>query len=182
MKQALRSSTAALAALLIAAFIAVTMTAQAPAGLAPQGPQRAAGSPPPPPPRTFPAPTNLKVLPKDLTGQRVHDIMKQWAGSLGVQCDSCHAKDSDDIGQDGHPHLNFADDSKPMKAVARTMYTMTEEINDKYVAKIESSGVPVTCGTCHRGRMGPEPFVIPNNDTPPPPQSSQPAEEAPLSQ
>ncbi len=182
MKQSLRSLTAAVAALLTAAFIVVTMDAQAPAGLAPQGLQSTAGNPPPSPPRTYPSPTNLKVLPKDLTGQQVHNIMVEWEGSLGVQCDSCHAKDPDDIGQDGHPKLDFADDSKPMKSVARTMYTMTEEINDKYVAKIEGSGVPVTCGTCHRGRMGPEPFVIPNKDTPPAPQSAQPAEEQPLSQ
>jgi len=27
-----------------------------------------------------------------------------------------------------------------------------------YIANIESSGDPVTCGTCHRGSLSPEPF------------------------
>jgi hypothetical protein len=46
-----------------------------------------------------------------------------------------------------------------MKVVARAMYTMTEEVNARYLAKIDSSGMPLTCGTCHRGHLGPEPFV-----------------------
>ena len=40
------------------------------------------------------------------------------------------------------------------------MYTMTEEINSNYIAKVEGSGMPVTCGTCHRGQVSPEPFTI----------------------
>jgi hypothetical protein len=51
------------------------------------------GGNPPPPPRRFPAPTNLKVLPKSLTGQQGHDIMEQWEASLGTHCNSCHAED-----------------------------------------------------------------------------------------
>ncbi len=43
------------------------------------------------------------------------------------------------------------------------MYQMTEEINTKYVAPIEGSGVPVICGTFHRGHLGPEPFIIPSD-------------------
>ncbi|MGA3102394.1 MAG: hypothetical protein ABSD61_11080, partial [Terracidiphilus sp.] len=31
------------------------------------------------PMRNFPAPTNLQVLPKDLTGQQVHEIMEGFA-------------------------------------------------------------------------------------------------------
>ena len=97
--------------LLAAAFVVAATAAQAP-----QGPQTPAGSPPLPSPRIYPAPTNLKVLPKNLTGQQVGDIMEQWAGSLGIRCDSCHTEDPENAEPDGHPHLNFADDSKPMKA------------------------------------------------------------------
>ena len=57
----------------------------------------------------------------------------------------------------------------------------TEEINRNYVAKIDSSGAPVTCGTCHRGHVGPEPFVIPPEDGPRPAQNPPPAGTAPLS-
>jgi hypothetical protein len=48
---------------------------------------------------------------------------------LGARCDSCHAEDPKMAAPDGHPRLKFADDSKPMKAAARLMYRMTEEIN-----------------------------------------------------
>lgn len=108
-----------------------------------------------------PSPPNLKVLPKNLTDQQLHDIMQQWTVSLSVQCGACHAYDGDKTNPDGTPKLNFADDSKEMKVVARFMVTMTEQINDGYIAKLEGSGLPVTCGTCHRGRIAPEPFVGP---------------------
>lgn len=107
----------------------------------------------------FPAPTNLKVLPKDLTGKQVHNIMKQWETDLGVRCDGCHKEDDVKLDRQGKPLLVFADDSKPMKNIARLMYTMTDDINTRYVANIEGSGLPVTCGTCHRGRIAPEPFT-----------------------
>lgn len=111
-----------------------------------------------PQPKSYPAPTNLKVLPKDLTGRQLHAIMERWALSLGVECGACHTDDPEHPRPDGRPGLKFPDDSKPMKTVARNMYTMTEEINTTYIAKLEGSGVPVTCGTCHQGHIGPEPF------------------------
>jgi cytochrome c553 len=159
-------------ALLAAAVLAIATIAQAPQAAPP-----AAGSPPPP--RVYPAPTNLKVLPKDLTGQQVHEIMEKWEGSLGAKCNTCHTPDPNNIAPNGRPRLNFVDDSKKEKAAARLMYTMTEEINRSYVAKIDSSGAPVTCGTCHRGHLGPEPFVIPPEDGPRPPPSPPPAEIKP---
>jgi hypothetical protein len=148
-------------ALLATGFLLATTRAQAPQGL-----QSGAENPPPSSPRTFPAPTNLKVFPKDLSGQQVHDIMEQWSYSLGVRCDSCHTEDHDDFGPDGRPRLNFADDSKRMKTIARLMYTMTEEINSNHIAKVEGSGMPVTCGTCHRGQISPEPFTMRPADRP----------------
>ena len=114
-----------------------------------------------PVPKSYPAPTNLQVLPKDLTGAQVHEIMEQWEAGLGVHCGTCHAADPKNIGPNGKPRLNYADDSREEKATARLMFTLSEEINKKYIAKIKNSGVPVTCGTCHRGHMGPEPFVPP---------------------
>jgi hypothetical protein len=49
-----------------------------------------------------------------------------------------------------------------MKEIARLMYTMTEQINRDFIVKVEGSGLPVTCGTCHRGHVSPEPaFVTP---------------------
>jgi len=149
------------ATLLAAAILVAATTAQTPA------PSPNATTPPPAAARIYPAPTNLKVLPKDLTGQQVHEIMEQWSAALGVHCNSCHVEDRTSIGSNGRPRLDFADDSKEMKVAARVMFAMTEKINVDYVAKIDSSGAPVTCGTCHRGHIGPEPFMMQQADRPP---------------
>jgi hypothetical protein len=112
-----------------------------------------------------PTPTNLQVLPKTMTGEQVHDLMHKISDSLGTECGTCHAVDPKNIGPNGKPRLNFADDSKPEKATARLMMRMVEEINSGYIAKIDNSGEPVTCATCHRGHLSPPPFVPPpDND------------------
>jgi cytochrome c553 len=139
---------ASLTVLLVATACFMSMAAQAPQSAA-------TGATP----ESFPAPTNLKVLSKDLTGQQVHEIMEQWKAGLGMGCAACHAEDKENVDQDGRPLLNFASDSKPEKSTARLMYAMTEEINQRFIAKIDGSGVPVNCGTCHRGHIGPEPFA-----------------------
>jgi len=124
-------------------------------------------APPPPPPHheRMPAPSNLKVLPRNLTGEQIHEIMHKWSAELGTGCKSCHAVDPKNVGPDGKPRLNYADDTKEEKKTARVMFKMMEDINMNYVSKIDSSGAPVTCGTCHRGHLGPEPYV----PAPPPP-------------
>ena len=124
---------------------------------APPPPQTQPGGPPPP--HEMPAPTNLKVLPRNLTGPQVHEIMEKWEGELGTSCKTCHAADPKNLGPNGKPRLNFADDSKEDKQTARKRFKMVEDINSNYISKIDSSGAPVTCGTCHRGHLGPEPFV-----------------------
>ena len=110
-------------------------------------------------PQQYPAPTNLQALPKTMTGQQVHDLMEEWSRDLGAQCDACHTVDVHHVGPDGHPALNFVDDSKETKRVARMMVTMTDQMNTDYVAKVHGSGVPVTCGMCHRGEIGAEPYA-----------------------
>jgi hypothetical protein len=145
-----------------------TLVFAAPQAPPPEAAQAAQATPPGPlpgsmpgPPHEHPAPTNLKVLPRNLTGQQVHEIMEQWEGALGTRCKTCHAADPKRMGPDGKPALNYADDSKEDKQTARKMFKMVEEINANYISKIDSSGDPVTCGTCHRGHLGPEPFAAP---------------------
>jgi hypothetical protein len=143
---------AVVAVLISTAVIPGTM-AQSPGGAG------ASSGNPPPMPRTFRAPRNLKILPGSLSGQQVNDIMNEWSRSLGVRCDACHAEANETMAADDDSNLNFADDSKQMKVIARSMYGMVEEINSIHIAKLEGSGMPVTCGTCHRGHISPEPFV-----------------------
>jgi len=116
---------------------------------------------PPPPRKPRPAPTNLQVLPKTMSGDEVHDVMHKWEADLGADCSSCHTADPKNLAPNGKPRLNFADDSKPEKQTARLMFQMTEAINAQYVSKVENSGAPVTCGTCHRGHLGAQPFMPP---------------------
>ncbi len=173
------SSLSPLAAAMALFAVAVFTVAQAPPVQSPHGD--------PQPPRVFPAPTNLKVLPKTLTGQQVHDIMENWAGSLGVHCDTCHTSDPNNLGPNGRPRLKFDDDSKQEKLTARLMLKMTEDINNNYVSMIpkdkdhdhemeagEHHGLPVTCGTCHRGHQHPEEYVIPK-EAPRRPEGTPPA-------
>jgi hypothetical protein len=100
-------------------------------------------------------PKNLKVLPKHLTEMQIHQLMREWAGSLGVRCDFCHAPAADGKG------LDFASDAKPEKEMARHMYKMMNKINQKYFeAKKDSLGMVehsgINCYTCHRGNSHPE--------------------------
>ncbi len=108
---------------------------------------------------TYPAPTNLQVLPKNLTGAQVREIMEGWENDLGAECSTCHVRNSNDIGPNGRPRFNYADDSKQEKRTSRVMYTMVDTINTNFVSKVPNSGIPVGCGTCHRGQLGPEPYT-----------------------
>ena len=175
------SPPAAALSLLTAAVFAISTLAQAPQG-PPQGPPqgRPAGGGVRPP-RSYPAPTNLKVLPKDLTGQQVHETMEGWAGALGVHCDACHVADPTKVGPNGRPMLKFEDDSKDEKKMARIMYTMTEDMKANYIKKVadmdkmDEPAAPLTCGTCHRGHLDPEKFVPPHEDGPRGPGGAPPA-------
>jgi cytochrome c551/c552 len=171
-----------MAAAVLAATTGVQATQDqpAPAQTAPAPP---AGAPMPGsrPMRNFPAPTNLQVLPKNLTGQQVHQIMEGFAGALGVHCDFCHAADPSKMGPNGRPMLNFADDSKDDKKIARVMISMVQQINGDYISKTtamdpDAMGMKVTCGTCHRGHQMPEDFVPPSEHGPggPPPNGGPP--------
>jgi hypothetical protein len=158
-----------------ASAIALLSTALFASSAFAQAPPAAGGSPPDAAargPRNFPPPTNLKVLPKDLTGAQVREIMMGWAGDLGVHCDTCHAADAKNMGPNGRPRLDFASDEKDEKAMARIMYTMLETDKSDYVAKVAAldkmaePAAPLTCGTCHRGHLDPEKFT-PTPEHPP---------------
>lgn len=155
--------------LFAAAVLATAAAAQAPTpALSPAVQQTSdAAAKPVPSRRVYPPPMNLKVLPGNLTGQQVHEIMEQWAVELGVHCNACHLEDRFNLAPNGRPQLDFTDDSKGMKITARLMFTMTEQINSNTIAKVEGSGLQVTCGTCHRGQVTPDPFRIqpPENPT-----------------
>ena len=125
-----------------------------------------------PGPHHFPKPKNLKVLPKNLTGEQVHKIMRGWAGALGQHCDACHAPYADHRRDaKGRLELDFPSDANPRKEMARLMVKMTEADRTDYIAKVKQldkkmdqdrtgpEPAPLTCGTCHRGHLNPEKYV-----------------------
>jgi hypothetical protein len=120
--------------------------------------------------RPAPTPTNLKVLPKDTTGEQVRTIMRGYEKDLGVECEYCHAKDP------ATGRNNFPSDANPKKDVARIMMKMTANINTEYLTQLTDPkpGNPVTCSTCHRGMAKPSVFVPP----PPKPREGPPGPPA----
>ncbi|SDD81563.1 Photosynthetic reaction center cytochrome C subunit [Mucilaginibacter pineti] len=107
---------------------------------------------------------NLKVLPKNITGDQLHEVMEEWEHSLGVHCNFCHVRD------EAAKKMDWASDAKPEKEAARDMFKMMNKINQKYFhAKKDSLGMimhsGVNCNTCHRGTAHPE-VVVPEGKRP----------------
>jgi hypothetical protein len=99
--------------------------------------------------------TNLKVLPKDISGDDLSKVMDGFKTALGVKCNFCHASSATDP-----KRLDFASDAKPEKDMARSMMKMASKINKKYF-HIKDAGAPnavlaVNCITCHNGKAHPE--------------------------
>jgi Photosynthetic reaction centre cytochrome C subunit len=145
------------------ATTAFAQTPTPPAGTPPAGQQQRPRGP-------RPAPTNLKVLPKDTTGDQVIEIMHGYTGALGVECEFCHARNPET------KRNNFPSDANPVKDRARVMIKMTQTINAEYLSQLNNPKPenPVTCGTCHRGSSHPTVFV-PKEEQRPPMQATPPA-------
>ena len=93
---------------------------------------------------------NLKVLPKDISDEKLDSIMKTYNVALGVDCKFCHVPVA------GFPDsLDYASDKEPMKENARDMMRMVIDINSKYFY-FDPSRRPeylntITCKNCHQG-------------------------------
>ena len=144
-------------ALLCAAVVTVSLAAQVPAASPATPPQTPAaqGQRPGQPRGPRPNPTNIKALPKNITGDEVAKLMREFTGDLGVECEFCHAQNPTTKRND------FPSDANPTKDVARYMITMTADLNDRWLADLPDRRYadPITCGTCHRGEKHPSVFV-----------------------
>jgi len=101
-------------------------------------------------------PENLQVLPEDVKGAKLGNVMRGFATSLGVRCEHCHIGEGPDLSQ-----FDFASDEKSTKRKARLMLQMVDALNQEYLPKlteIEEGPSPVlevTCMTCHRTQTRP---------------------------
>ncbi len=98
--------------------------------------------------------TNLKMLPKDIQRPELMQTMRGFNKALGVKCNFCHK------GEEGQPlsTYDFASDANKHKVIARTMITMTSEINTKHLKGLGSKENParISCNTCHQGTKHPK--------------------------
>lgn len=109
----------------------------------------------------MPRPSNLKVLPNDISHDSLIYLMKEYSVSLGVKCNFCHVKSEVDS-----TRLNFASDDNKHKNMARYMMKMTSEINEQYFkeengGEVAHGALMVSCFTCHNGNKEPKAFVMP---------------------
>lgn len=111
---------------------------------------------PPEPPK----PTNLKVLPKNISHTELIAIMHDFEQALNYRCGDCHAASANDP-----KRMDFASDANPKKDVARHMMKMMMRINKKFfkkkgdfAANYVNAKYEVTCYTCHHGNEHPLKF------------------------
>ncbi len=98
-----------------------------------------------------PKPTNLKVLPKDISGDEIDKLMHRYKQDLGVPCGYCHEENPQT------KQIDYASDENPIKGTARFMIQMNEDINNKYLAQLGDRryAEPFTCANCHQGQVQP---------------------------
>lgn len=96
--------------------------------------------------------TNLQVLPKLISKEKLVGTMRSFTEALGVNCGFCHAD------QEGTNKLDFASDKKNEKEEARIMLKMVMGINRDYLSQLSEytkDVMQVKCVTCHRGNKKP---------------------------
>jgi hypothetical protein len=99
---------------------------------------------------------NVQVIPRTTPVIEVVGAMRNFAFGLGVRCQFCH------VGEEGMPleRFDFASDEKRTKLVARQMMRMVQEINRRLdtIPGRATTGLQVSCATCHRGVSKPLPL------------------------
>jgi hypothetical protein len=99
-------------------------------------------------------PTNLKVLPADISHDQLMDVMGSFSRGLGVECNYCHTRREGTTGFD----MDFASDKLESKTVARGMLEMVNKINGTFLTSMKITDTPlvkVQCVTCHHGQTRP---------------------------
>jgi len=103
----------------------------------------------------FDDPSNLEVLPKDISSGELRDTMRGFSQGTGSRCSACHVGEVEaDLST-----YDFTLDDKEKKLKAREMIKLVGSINKQIAAAFPHTSEPpvqVTCATCHRGQAKPE--------------------------
>lgn len=102
---------------------------------------------------------NLKVLPQNISKDSLTLLMKNYTMALGVDCTHCHVPSKADPSK-----LDFANDDKIEKEIARGMIEMTNDLNETIFKPHFPEPKPkqvhvVNCVMCHRGAVNPEKYL-----------------------
>lgn len=92
---------------------------------------------------------NLLAFDKKIAPDELKKAMNGFTDQLGVKCTFCHNLD------------NYGSDEKKHKTDARKMIQLVQfmQANKAKYFKADVSTDLISCGTCHRGKEEPEPFV-----------------------
>jgi hypothetical protein len=100
---------------------------------------------------------NVSFFAKNTPVTQVWGVMRNISAALGVECTFCH------VGQEGAPlqQIDFPNDQKRNKLVARQMLRMVQEVNRRIdsIPERPTPPVAVACITCHRGVSRPVPLA-----------------------
>jgi len=103
----------------------------------------------------FDDPSNLEILPKDISAGELRDTMRGFSQSTGSRCSACHVGEVEaDLST-----YDFTLDDKEKKLKTREMVQLVRSINKQIAAAFPHAPEPpvqVTCATCHRGQAKPE--------------------------
>ena len=103
----------------------------------------------------FDDPSNLEILPKDISADELRDTMRGFSQGTGGRCSACHVGEVEaDLST-----YDFTLDDKEKKLKAREMIQLVSSINKQIAAAFPHAPEPpvqVTCATCHRGQAKPE--------------------------
>ncbi len=90
---------------------------------------------------------NLQIFPKDISRRELVNIMRGWAGDLGVRCMFCHYSPTGKFDD-----LEPESDRKETKKTARKMFKMMTELNESF---FKDRDTKLSCYTCHHGTSDP---------------------------
>ena len=100
---------------------------------------------------------NVSVFAKNAPVSQVWGAMRNISAALGVECTFCH------VGRPGAElsQIDFPNDGKRNKLVARQMLRMVQEVNRRIdsIPERPTPPVAVSCATCHRGVSRPVPLA-----------------------
>ncbi|HUF25551.1 MAG TPA: c-type cytochrome [Gemmatimonadaceae bacterium] len=97
---------------------------------------------------------NLQVLPDDIVGDSLIQLMRTFSFATGLRCEGCHVMGENGSFQGAQFHL----DDKLTKRQARYMLRMVNRLNAEILPGIPERDTPVLrveCKTCHRGTRKP---------------------------